>query len=183
SALSAVMTRAQLDPSAHAPWASTTLTSFAILLLLTWWPCLAPRSAQGPHPPGDGLPDLVWRIFLDEMEPRDRHFGLRWQTAGEGEIRAAGDEQTRLGLHEQLGHVVRCQPVCVACCDRSHVGGLAFYGDLPRPRQRRPSPLAGLGERPSVFRHLLCRESSQNGLGQDLLNEEVISQDHIFSGR
>jgi len=30
------MTRAQLDPSAHAPWASTTLTSFiAIQLLLT----------------------------------------------------------------------------------------------------------------------------------------------------
>src|SRR5438093_7643200 len=28
SAFSAVMTRAQLDPSAHAPWASTTLTSF-----------------------------------------------------------------------------------------------------------------------------------------------------------
>jgi hypothetical protein len=36
--LSAVMTRAQLDPSAHAPWASTTLTSFiAIQLLLTSW--------------------------------------------------------------------------------------------------------------------------------------------------
>src|SRR6266478_7714688 len=34
SALSAVMTRPQLDPSAHAPWASTTLTSFIAILLL-----------------------------------------------------------------------------------------------------------------------------------------------------
>ena len=33
-ALSAVMTRAQLDPSAHAPWASTTLTSWVTILLL-----------------------------------------------------------------------------------------------------------------------------------------------------
>ena len=35
SDLSVLITRAQLDPSAHAPWASTTLTlSAAILLLL-----------------------------------------------------------------------------------------------------------------------------------------------------
>jgi hypothetical protein len=34
SAWSAVMTRAQLDPSAHAPWASTTLAPFAAMLLL-----------------------------------------------------------------------------------------------------------------------------------------------------
>src|SRR5262252_3415857 len=109
SALSAVMTRAELDPSAHAPWANTTLTSFgAILLLITSWLCAWPSSAQRPHPPGDGLPDLVRRIFLEEMEPRDRHLGLRWQTAGKVEIRTAGHEQTRLGLDEQLGHIARC---------------------------------------------------------------------------
>jgi hypothetical protein len=34
SAVSAAMTRAQLDPSAHAPWASTTLAPFATILLL-----------------------------------------------------------------------------------------------------------------------------------------------------
>jgi hypothetical protein len=28
------MTRAQLDPSAHAPWASTMLTSFTAILML-----------------------------------------------------------------------------------------------------------------------------------------------------
>src|SRR5262245_65939768 len=73
-----------------------------------------PSSAQRLHPPGDGLPDLVRRIFLQEMEPRDRHLGLRWQTAREFEIRAAGEEQTGLGLHKQLGHIARCQPVRMA---------------------------------------------------------------------
>src|ERR1700730_2774659 len=34
SAFSAVMTRAQVDPSAHAPWASTTLTPLIAILLL-----------------------------------------------------------------------------------------------------------------------------------------------------
>jgi hypothetical protein len=35
-------------------------------------------SAQRPHPVGDGPPDLVRRIFLEEMDPRDRHLGLPW---------------------------------------------------------------------------------------------------------
>jgi hypothetical protein len=52
--------------------------------------------------------------------------------------------------------------------DRSHVGGLALDGDLPGPRQRRPSPLAGLGERPSVLRHLLDGKGAQDGLRQHL---------------
>jgi hypothetical protein len=43
SAFSAVMTRAQLDPSAHAPWASTTLTSLIAILLL-----LRSPDAAGP---------------------------------------------------------------------------------------------------------------------------------------
>src|SRR5215467_1432419 len=30
-------------------------------------------SAQCPHPARDGPPDLVWRILLDVMAPRDRH--------------------------------------------------------------------------------------------------------------
>src|SRR5262249_48717742 len=101
SAFSAVMTRAQLDPSAHAPWASTTLRSFvAISLLLISWPGMAPASPQRRHPAGDVLPDLVRRIFLDVMDPRDRHLGLRWQPAGELEIGATGEEQTGLRLHE-----------------------------------------------------------------------------------
>src|SRR4029453_7424285 len=72
-----------------------------------------PLSAQLFYPAGDGPSDLVRRIFLEEMEPRDRHLGLRWQPAGEVEIRAAGDEQTGLGLHEQLGYTARRQPVPV----------------------------------------------------------------------
>src|SRR5215470_10171089 len=49
--------------------------------------------------------------------------------------------------------------------DRSHVSGVALDGDLSGPRQRRPSALAGLGERPTVFRHLLFGELPQYGAG------------------
>src|SRR5258706_6798543 len=107
------------------------------------------------HPAGYGPPDLVRRIFLEEMDPRDRHLGLRWPPAGEVENRAAGEDPTGLGLHEQLGDTARRQPVRVGGRDRNHVAGLALDGNLPGPRQRRPSPLTGPGERPSVLRHLL----------------------------
>src|SRR5258708_11978448 len=106
------------------------------------WPCMAP-SAQRPHPAGDGPPDLVRRIFLEEMDPRDRHLGLRWPPADEVEIRAAGEARTGLALHEQLGHTARRQPVHVGGHDRRHVGGLALDGDLPAPRHRPPAPPAG----------------------------------------
>jgi hypothetical protein len=140
-------------------------------------------SAQSPHPAGDGPPELVRRIFLEVMDPRDRHLGLHWQSAGEVENRAAGENPTGLGLHEQLGHPARRQPVRVGCRDRSHFGRLALDGDLPGPRQRRSSPLAGIGERPSVLCHLLGGEGAQDGLWQDLLDEEVVSQDHRLAGR
>src|SRR5262245_50625961 len=108
------------------------------------------------------------------MESRDRHIGLRWQPAGEVEIRATGDEQTGLGLHEQLGYVARRQPVRVGGRDRIHVSWFAVDRDFPGPRQRRPPGLAGLGEWPSVRSHFLIRKLAQYGSRQDLLDEEVI---------
>src|SRR5215471_21034111 len=53
-----------------------------------------PSSAQRPHPTGDGLPDLVGRIFLDEMDPPDSHLGLRCKPAGEVENRATSEDPT-----------------------------------------------------------------------------------------
>src|SRR5262249_52834258 len=111
-------------------------------------------SAQLTHPALDGPPDLVRRIFLDVMDPRDSYFGLRWQPAGEIEIRAAGEERTGLGLHEQLGHTARRKPFRVRGHYSSNVGGLPLDGDLPNPRQRRASRLARFCERPSVLGHL-----------------------------
>src|SRR3989442_5860775 len=141
-----------------------------------------PNAVQRPHPVRDGPPDLVRRIFLDVMAPRDLHLGQRWQPADEGDILVVGEDRTRLGPEEQLGHTARRQPVRGGGHDRNHVGGLALDGDLPGPRQRRPSPLAGLGERPSVLRHLLGGEGAQDGPWHDLLDEEVVSQDHLLAG-
>src|SRR5215470_4358820 len=138
-------------------------------------------SAQHLHPAGDGLSDLMRRIFLEEMEPRDSHLGLRWQAAGKVEIRTAGDEQTGLGLYEQLGYITRRQPVGVGSRDRSHVSRITLDRDLPGPRQRRPPFLAGVSERPPVLGHLLGRKLTQDGPGEDLLDEKVILQDHCFA--
>src|SRR5258708_17381184 len=67
-------------------------------------------SAQRPHPPSDGLPDLVRRIFLDEMDSRDRHLGLRWEAAGQGPNPAVGGDPPRLRLPPQLGPTAPPQP-------------------------------------------------------------------------
>jgi hypothetical protein len=68
----------------------------------------------------------------------DIDFTRRLRLQGEVEIRTAGDEQTGLGLHEQLGYTARRQPVRVGGRDRSHVGGLALDVGLVRRPARRP---------------------------------------------
>src|SRR5262249_42723988 len=66
--------------------------------------------------------------------------------------------------------------------DRMHIGGLALDRYLPGARQRRPSPLARLGERASILRHLLVGELTQDGVRQDLFNEIIVLQDHRLAG-
>jgi hypothetical protein len=75
-----------------------------------------PSKKQGaallrPHPAGDGPPDLVRRIFLNEMDPRHRLLGQCWPPADEVEQRIIGEDRTWLSLQEQLGHIARPQPV------------------------------------------------------------------------
>src|SRR5215831_12006397 len=62
------------------------------------------------HPAGDGPSDLVRRIFLHIVAPRDLHLGQRRQPADEGEILFVGEDCTGLGPEEQLGHTARRQP-------------------------------------------------------------------------
>src|SRR5262249_15390970 len=63
------------------------------------WPCMA-RSAQRPHPTGDGPPDFVRRIFLNEMDPRHRLLGQRWPPADEVDQPIIGEDRTWLSLQE-----------------------------------------------------------------------------------
>jgi hypothetical protein len=63
----------------------------------------AARSAQRLHPAGNGPPDFVRRIFLDEMDSLDRHLGLGRQAAGVFENLAAGEDSAGLGLQELSG--------------------------------------------------------------------------------
>src|SRR5262247_2511805 len=94
---------------------------------------------QVPHPAGDGSPDLVRRIFLNEMDPRHRLLGQRWPLADEVDQRIIGEDRTWLSLQEQLGHITPPQPARVFSRYRMHIGGLALDGYLPGPRQCRPS--------------------------------------------
>src|SRR5215470_11442388 len=55
-----------------------------------------------PHPAGDGSPDLVRRIFLDEMNPRHRLLGQQWPPPDEVDQRIIGEDRTWLSLQEQL---------------------------------------------------------------------------------
>src|ERR1700689_5324363 len=75
----AMITFAQLDPSAQAPWTSTTVASFAVILLLpTSRLCVAPR--QPTSPSGRSRPaNLPGR-----NGSRDRHFRLRRPASGVG---------------------------------------------------------------------------------------------------
>src|SRR5262249_26229606 len=50
------------------------------------------------------------------------------------------------------------------------------------PRQRRPSPLAWLGEWPSILRHLLVGELTKDRVRQDLFNEIVVLEHHLLAG-
>jgi hypothetical protein len=123
------------------------------------------------------LPISSGRVFLNEMDPSDRHLVLRLPLADEFEIRAASEECTGFGLQEQLRHTADRQPVRIGGDDRSHVGGFAVDRDLSGPRQRRPPPLARFGERSPVLRHLFARESAQDARRQYLLGEGIVLQD------
>src|SRR5262249_33376178 len=68
------------------------------------------RSAQRLHPGRDGTADLVRRIFLDEMNSLDRHFGLRRQASCEFKNLAVREDSTGLGLQEQLRQTAALQP-------------------------------------------------------------------------
>src|SRR4029077_21077215 len=110
------------------------------------------------------------------MDPRHRLLGQRWPPADEVDQRIIGEDRTWLSLQEQLGYIARPQPVRVFSRDRMHIGGLALDGDLPGPRQRWASPLARLGERPPVLRHLLVGAITQDGVLQGLFKEIFVLQ-------
>src|SRR5215469_5950300 len=116
--------------------------------------------AQRLHPVGNGVADLVWRIFLDKMDTLHGHFDLCRPLADGIEIRAATEERTWLSFQEQLRHITCCQPVCIGANDRGRVCGIALNGNLTRPSQCRPSSFTLFGERSSIFSHLLSGEGA-----------------------
>src|SRR5215470_10323315 len=115
------------------------------------------------------------------MDSRYRLLSQRRPPTDEVDQPIIGEDRTWLSLQEQLGHIALPQPVRIGGCDRRHVRGLALNRNLSGLRQRWPSLFARLGERPLILRHFLVGELTQNGVRQDLLDKEVVSQDHLLS--
>src|SRR5262249_4456541 len=125
------MTSFQLDPSAQAPWATTTVlfsgNCMSQLAVDHHHPCLiGARQSNASIQPAMARPISFGESSWREWRPATvtSVCAVCWQPAGEVEIRASSDEQTGLGLYEQLGDLARRQPVRVRDRDRSHVGGL-----------------------------------------------------------
>jgi|SRR5262249_8446297 len=68
-----------------------------------------PPSAQRAHPAGDGPPDLVRRIFPNEMDPRHRLLGQRWPPADEVDQPIIGEDRTWLLFGTFRRTDFRCQ--------------------------------------------------------------------------
>src|SRR5579859_4908137 len=62
--------------------------------------CLAPVS-RTPQPAGNGPPNFVGRIFLNEMDSGDGDLGLIRPSADGFKIHTTAQQRTGLGLYEQ----------------------------------------------------------------------------------
>src|SRR5215208_4237935 len=99
-------------------------------------------SLCSPHEGGDGLPDLVRRVLLDEMRSADRDLLLIRPRPAELPLRSSED-RTRLVVH-----------------DAHDVLRLAVYRELPRPCERRAAGLTRLEVWSAVDVHLFFGEIS-----------------------
>src|SRR3954454_4024347 len=116
-------------------------------------------SLRSPHEGGDGLPDLVRRVLLDEMRSADRDLLLIRPPPAALPLRS-GEDRARLGVHEQLRHVAPRQPLRVVLHDAHDVLRLAVYRELPRPCERRAAELTRLEVWSAVDVHLFFGEIS-----------------------
>src|SRR5258706_15620359 len=137
--------------------------------------------SQRPHPVSDCLSDLIRRVLLKEVNPAHGYLCMRRPAPAELPL---GPDQNapRLTVHEKLGNGTVREPLGVGAHYLDHVGGFPIQRYLARPGECGTAPLARLGKWAAVVRHLPLGQATQDLQGQDLLNEEVVLEDHRFSG-
>ena len=131
---------------------------------------------------GDGLPDLVRRILLDEVDARHRDLGLVRPAAAEVARGADAGSAPGSAFTKSFGSGLVAEPRAVVVDDRDHVGGLALDRDLARPGERRPAALARLEEGPAVDGHLRVGQPAQDRARQHPLDEDVLLEHHRLAG-
>src|SRR6516165_12580544 len=139
-------------------------------------------SAQRLHPSGYGLSDLVRRIFLDEVNPLDRQLGQVWPGAHCGYQLCVGQNRARLDLEPEFWESARRQPVGIGLDCLMDVCGISVDRNLPGPCQGRPAIFTRRRVRAPIFRHLLVCQRPDDRLGKNLLDEEVVFQNHLLAG-
>src|SRR5258708_2709839 len=107
------------------------------------------------HPGADQLGDRCVRIFLNEMRPGDRCFGLIFPASAILTERS-GKNRTGIRIDEQFRDLIFRHPACVRVDDRFDVRRFTCDWNLPRPCEGRPA-IFPVEERLAVRRHLCLR--------------------------
>src|ERR1700730_7139458 len=119
---------------------------------------------QTHEPSGDGLANLMRRIFLKKMVTADRDLFLIAPGAAELE-QAAGEDGAWIAADKQFRNVVRRHPVAVVFDDLRRMLRYAIDRDLARKLKRWPAVFTGLQIRPAIDRHFSFGKRRKIGAG------------------
>src|SRR6516165_8107394 len=97
------------------------------------------------HPISDGLPDLMRRVFLDEVNALDSPLGYVRPRADRRQERVAGQDCAGLNFEKQLGKVACRKPAGIGRDRLVNFGRLALDRYLSGPGQRRAAIFTGRG--------------------------------------
>lgn len=115
-------------------------------------------------------------------ESRNSVLGFHAPVACEFPI-SANQGSSRLSIHEQFRHRAVGKPLAISANDLGDTGRLVVNGDLARSGQRGATALSRLGKRTTIVRHLFFGEISQERLGEQRFDKEIVFQNHLLSCR
>src|SRR5215472_7549416 len=136
-----------LGPSARAPG-----------FLQSAMSCSRPSlRAYTAHEVGDRFADVIGAVFLDEMAPLHRHFGLVRPGAANFPL-PADQDRAWVCINKELRNMGLGKPGCIVFNHLHHIRRLALDRNHAWPCKRGPAVLARISEGPAVSGHLLLTE-------------------------
>src|SRR6516162_8512954 len=143
--------------------------------------CACPSlRAYTAHEVGDRLADLMGAVFLDEMAPLHRHFGLVRPGAANFPL-PADQDRAWVCINKELRNMGLGKPGRIVFNHLHYIRGLALDRNHAWPCKRGPAVLARISEGPAVSGHLLLTEPAYDGAGQHPFNEYVLFKNHLLA--